>query len=84
MFGKQLLEVCKMFECVILNGLCERGFDDSCTKICSSGCGIIDYVLISSDLCSIDFVQSFSVFPCIDSRHSLTCRHYTKNTQWIL
>ena len=34
-----------------------------------SGCSTIDYVLISSDLCSGDFVQSFKVFPCIESNH---------------
>ena len=68
-FGKQLLEICKMFECVILNGLCERGFNYSCTYISSSGCSTIDYVLVSSDLCSSDFVQSFNVFPCILTRH---------------
>ena len=37
MCGRQLLEVCKMLECVILNGLCQMGFDDSCTYIFSSG-----------------------------------------------
>ena len=69
MFGKQLLEVSKMFECVILNGLCERGFDDSCTYISSSGCSTVNYVLISYDLCSSNFVQSFNVFPCIEYSH---------------
>ena len=57
------------FDCVILNGLCQWGFDSSYTFISSSGCSTIDYVLISSDLCSGDFVQSFKVFPCIESNH---------------
>ena len=67
LFGRQLLEVCKMSDCVILNGLCQWGFDSHYTFISSSGCSTIDYVLISSDLCSGDFVQSFRVFPCIES-----------------
>ena len=62
LFGRQLLEVCKMFHCVILNWLCQWGFDSSYTFISSSGCSTTDYVLISIDLCSGDFVQSFKVF----------------------
>ena len=30
-FGEQLLEIGYMYECIILNGLIERGFDDSFT-----------------------------------------------------
>ena len=69
LFGRQLLEVGKMYDCVILNGLCQWGFDSSYTFISSSGCSTIDYILISNDLCSGDFVQSFKVFPCIESDH---------------
>ena len=32
-FGQQLVELCNMCECLILNGLLERGFDDSCTFV---------------------------------------------------
>ena len=43
LFGRQLLEVGKMYDCVILNGLCQSEFDSSYTFISSSGCSTIDY-----------------------------------------
>ena len=76
-FGKQLLEVCNKFDCVILNGLCQRGFNDSCTYISSSGCSTIDYVLISIDLCSI----IWSVI--MHQIESFTCLYYTKNLRCL-
>ena len=69
MFGKQLLEICQMFDCVILNGLCRRKFDRSCTYISHAGCSTIDYFLVSSDICAEDIVHSFDVLPCVDSNH---------------
>ena len=36
-FGQQLIELCSMCECLILNGLSEYGFDDSCTFVSKSG-----------------------------------------------
>ena len=48
-FGRQLLDVCKMCEVSFLNGLCQRGFNDSCTYTSSLGCSPGDYVLKSSD-----------------------------------
>ena len=36
-FGEQLIEFCSMFDCIILNGLSDRKFDDSCSFISPSG-----------------------------------------------
>jgi hypothetical protein len=58
MFGNQLVELCNMFDCVILNGLYEYGFDDTCTFIGPSGSSTVDYFIASLDLfTSIDLIS---------------------------
>ena len=44
-FGQQLIELCSMCECLILNGLSEYGFDDSYTFVSKSGTSVLDYSL---------------------------------------
>ena len=51
-FGQQLIELCNMCESLILNGLSERGFDDSCTFVSNSGSSVVDYFLLSCDMLS--------------------------------
>ena len=49
-FGEQLVEICNMFDCIILNGLVDYSFDDSCTYIGSLGESVVDYFIASCDL----------------------------------
>jgi len=79
-FGKQLLEICNMFDCIILNGLCKRGFDDASTFISQSGCSVIDYFLISDELCTADFVRSFNIRSLVDSTHLPICLEIAVNS----
>lgn len=79
-FGKELLDLCSMFNCVILNGLQQFDFDDSLTFVSTAGGSTIDYFIVSSDICNSDFVCSLLVMPCIYSSHfpvslSLCCNN---------
>ena len=49
-FGEQLLELCSMFDSVILNGLCAQNLDGSFTYLCGSGCSVVDYFIMSIEL----------------------------------
>ena len=68
-FGEQLLELCSMYECVILNGLVDYSFDDSCTFISKAGTSVIDYFIMSSDMLLLANVDSLQVQSQIDSDH---------------
>ena len=51
-FGEQLLDFCNVFDCVILNGLCESEFDNSYTFIAAAGTSTVDYFISSCELLS--------------------------------
>ena len=68
-FGEQLLELCNVFDCVILNGLSERGFDDSCTFISSAGTSTVDYFIVSCELLLNVHVSSLMIESITDSDH---------------
>ena len=68
-FGEQLLELCNMYECVILNGLTDYSFDDSCTFISRSGTSLIDYFIASCDMFMSLDVDSLKVESRIESDH---------------
>ena len=69
-FGKNLLDLCSMFDCVILNGLTQFGFNYSLTFLSSTGGSTIDYFVMSNELCQkIDFVKTFRIAPLTDSPH---------------
>ena len=68
-FGEQLLEFCSMFDCTILNGICEDGFDGSCTYIASSGASVVDYYIMSYDLYSLSHIESLLVGNQTESDH---------------
>ena len=68
-FGEQLLEFCNMFDCLILNGLCDHAFDDSCTFISSAGCSTVDYFIMSCELFSSLKVASLEVENITESDH---------------
>ena len=69
MFGRQLLEVCEMLQCIILNGMCAKGFDDSLTYVSSTGGSVIDYFLASCDLFEESMIHDFRVCSVIYSTH---------------
>ena len=68
-FGKELLSICSMFNCIIVNGLVCYDFDDSLTYVCNTGGSMIDYFITSSDLFLQQHITSLSVLPSIDSSH---------------
>ena len=68
-FGQQLTELCNMCECLILNGLSERRFDDSCTFVSNSGSSVVDYFLLSCDMLSSVCITSLEVENMIESDH---------------
>jgi hypothetical protein len=68
-FGKKLLDLCSMFNCVLLNGLRQFDFDDSLTFVSTSGGSTIDYFIMSRDICSSHFVCSLRVLSFVDSSH---------------
>jgi len=72
-FGRELINICNSFDCVIANGLCRFGFDDSLTFVSSTGGSTIDYFIISSDLCLQHRIRSLRVLPLIESPHSPVC-----------
>jgi len=68
-FGEQLLELCNMYDLVVLNGLKDYLFDGEFTYICRSGSSVVDYFLASCDLlCSNVFCQ-FKVDNQVESDH---------------
>lgn len=69
MFGRHLLEICDVFDIVILNGLRMFHFDDDITYIGEEGESTVDYFLISSDLLDSSLLNSLSVKNCTESDH---------------
>lgn len=69
LFGDQLIEFCSMLDCVILNGLKEKMFDDSCTFISTAGSSLVDYFIMSKDLFLLLNVCSLQVENKIESDH---------------
>ncbi|KAK7505573.1 hypothetical protein BaRGS_00003318, partial [Batillaria attramentaria] len=57
----------------IVNGLRRWGFDAAFTFISPSGSSVVDYVLLSHDLCIGSFVKSFVVGTRIESKHMPLC-----------
>ena len=55
--------------CLILNGLSERGFDDSCTFVSNFGSSVVDYFLLSCDMLSSVCITSLEVENMIESDH---------------
>ena len=50
-----------MCECLILNGLSEYGFNDSCTLVSKSGSSVVDYFFVSCDMFSPVCITSLEV-----------------------
>jgi exonuclease III len=69
-FGKNLLSFCEAVGCSILNGAKEFNFDDHETYISATGSSLIDYFIISNELCSWNILHSLKVLSgCIESNH---------------
>ena len=49
-FGQQRLDFCNMYDCFILNGMCEGKHDNSCIHISSCAASFLDYYIMSYDL----------------------------------
>jgi exonuclease III len=49
-FGEQVLELCNIFDCVILNGLSKLNCDDNCTYIAENGSSLVDYFVVSFEM----------------------------------
>ena len=68
-FGLQLLDLCSGFECSVVNGLCDKGFDDGLTFISQTGGSAVDYFIAFNELCLNSFLSSFEVVPRVESSH---------------
>ena len=68
-FGNQLVELCNIFDCIILNGLCDLQFDDSYTFIGQSGSSVIDYFIISFGLFGSIDISSLDIENLTESDH---------------
>ena len=68
-FGQQLLELCNVTECAILNGLTDYGCDSSCTYIGSLGVSVVDLFIMSCDLLICLNVQHLEVLNMVYSDH---------------
>lgn len=65
-YGKQLLDLCKLFNLNILNGRWSESSSDF-TYIGSNGCSVVDYCCVSSDIYS--FILDFSIITRVESDH---------------
>jgi hypothetical protein len=74
-FGRQLLELCEMLNCIILNGLKNAGFDAKFTYISQSGASVDDYFVVSRDLFFEVNISKLSVLPQTESDHMPVCLH---------
>ena len=68
-FGNQLLELCNMFDYMILNGLCQREFDDGYTFISTSGASTVDYFILSCELYSSINIVAVDIKSMTESDH---------------
>ena len=65
--GKNLLNFCKVYSVVIMNGRCGSDLNGSFTYISAQGCSLIDCVLCSPDL--LPFVLDFDIETRTKSKH---------------
>ncbi|MEW8548565.1 MAG: endonuclease/exonuclease/phosphatase family protein, partial [Candidatus Thiodiazotropha sp.] len=65
--GNDLLNFCKVYSLIIVNGRCGRDLNGSYTYISTQGCSLIDYVLCSPDL--LTFILDFNIEIRTESKH---------------
>ena len=65
--GKDLLNFCKAYSVVIVNGRCGRDLNGSYIYISAQGCSLIDYVLCSPDF--LTFILDFNIETRTESKH---------------
>ena len=68
-FGTLLLDICTACKCSILNGLVDFDFDGSFTFVTQNGSSVIDYFVLSNDLCCRQLLCSLDVESRIESSH---------------
>ncbi|MCG8032574.1 MAG: endonuclease/exonuclease/phosphatase family protein [Candidatus Thiodiazotropha taylori] len=73
-YGKDLLNFCKVYSMVILNGRCGSDLNGSVTYISAQGCSLIDYVLCSPDL--LTYIIDFTIETRTESKHLPVCTHF--------
>jgi hypothetical protein len=49
-FGEKLIDFCCNFDCIIVNGLANYGFDGGLTFVGDPGASVVDYFIVSCDL----------------------------------
>lgn len=67
--GNQLIDLCNVLDCSILNGATSFQFDNEMTFISATGKSVIDYFVLSNDLCHTGFLQSLKIAERIESSH---------------
>ena len=81
-FGQSLLDMCFLFNCVILNGLCKNATSGDFTYVSPHGSSVIDYVIMSKDLFSFACCEMY-ISDRIDSWH-LPVEFIWKNVKHII
>ena len=64
-----MLSICSMLKCSILNGAVDLCFDNFVTYLSSTGESLIDYFILSNDLCQTSYVKSLKVLERFESDH---------------
>ena len=75
--GKDLLNFCKVYSVVIINGRCGNDLNGSFTYISAQGCSLIDYILCSPDL--LPLVLDFNVEFRTESKDLPVCATLKKH-----
>jgi hypothetical protein len=68
-FGESLLELCNIFDFIILNGLTDYNYDGSSTYVSTHGTSVIDYFILSLDMAHFLVDCSLNVMEQVDSDH---------------
>ena len=67
-----------MYDCVILNGLCEGEHDNSFTYIASCGASVLNYYIMSCDLYHSTYSGSLVAEGYTESDHLLVVLTFTR------
>ena len=66
-FGRDLISICEEFSLSVLNGLQSLNYPGDYTYVSQTGCSLVDYFIISTNMLSK--CMRLSVLPMIESKH---------------
>ena len=68
-FGHQLIELCKVLDCFIVNGIIKWKCDAGYTFVTQNGASVIDYFVMSCSMCSNCTDIKLNIKELVDSDH---------------